>query len=144
MIRKFIVACVLILFGSSATAFADTWEGSSDYEKGIIRVTGTGVGPHNWDKQDSFYKTFARQVARMDSLAKLAELFDGFYISNIKTEGYRLLEDRLESKVDLTNKTFKLLETNAQQVGKARFFEDGVCEVDMELILPADWKEKIK
>ena len=87
MIRKFIAAFVLILFVSSATAFANTWTESSDYEKGIIRVTGIGFGPHNWDKQDSFYKTFARQVARMDALRCLVENLIDFSVDKSTTVG---------------------------------------------------------
>ena len=143
MIRKFIAACVLILFVSSATAFANAWE-SSDYEKGIIRVTGVGFGPHNWDKQDSFYKTFARQVARMDALRRLVENLIDFSVDKSTTVGdLDLGIDLIRTAINPDDKVFKLLETNARQVGKARF-EDGVCEVDMELILPSDWKEKIK
>ena len=141
MIRKFIVACVLILFVSSATAFANTWE-SSDYEKGIIRVTGVGAGPHNCDKQDSFYKTFARQVARMDALRCLVENLIAFSVDKSTTVG-DLGIDLIRTAINPDDNVFKFLETNARQVGKARF-EDGVCEVDMELILPTDWKVKIK
>ena len=144
MIRKFIAAFVLILFVSSATAFANTWTESSDYEKGIIRVTGIGFGPHNWDKQDSFYKTFARQVARMDALRCLVENLIDFSVDKSTTVGdLDLGIDLIRTAINPDDKVFKLLEMNARQVGKARF-EDGVCEVDMELILPSDWKEKIK
>lgn len=139
MIQKFIAACVLILFVSSATAFADTWEASSDFEKGIIRVTGEGVGPHNWDKQDSFYKTFARQAARMDALVKLAETIGGVCVSTEENE--ITINSKITTEVNPDDKVFKLIETNARQVGKARFLEDGSCEVDMELILPDDWKK---
>ena len=140
MIRKFIAACVLILFVSSATAFANTWTESSDYEKGIIRVTGIGAGPHNWDKQDSFYKTFARQVARMEALRQLVEI-----LIDSKADATTTIEDLMitDLKIIMELNPDDKVETNARQVGKARF-EDGVCEVDMELILPSDWKEKIK
>ena len=144
MIRKFIAAFVIIFFVSSATAFANTWTESSDYEKGIIRVTGIGAGPHNWDKHDSFYKTFARQVARMDALRLLVEnLIDSRADATTTIEDLRITDLKIITEVNPDDKVFKLLETNARQVGKARF-EDGVCEVDMELILPSDWKEKIK
>ena len=143
MIRKFIAACVLILFVSSATAFANAWE-SSDYEKGIIRVTGEGVGPHNWDKQDSFYKTFARQVARMEALRQLVEILIAPKADATTTiEDLMITDLKIIMELNPDDKVFKIIETNARQVGKARF-EDGVCEVDMELILPSDWKEKIK
>ena len=102
-------------------------------------MTGEGVGPHNWDKQDSFYKTFARQAARMDALVKLAETIGGVCVSTEENE--ITINSKITTEVNPDDKVFKLIETNARQVGKARFLEDGSCEVDMELILPDDWKK---
>ncbi|MBQ4494621.1 MAG: hypothetical protein II968_02530 [Selenomonadaceae bacterium] len=132
MIRKFIAACVLILFVSSTTAFATD-------APAVIRVTGSGVGPHNWDKHDSFYKTFARQAARMEALVKLAECIGGVYVSTEEDE--ITTNSKITTEVKPDDKVFKIIETNARQVGKVRFLEDGTCEVDMELILPDDWKK---
>lgn len=128
MIRKFFAAFALIFFVMSSTAFAAEIDGN------VIRVTGYGTGPHNWDKHDSFYKTFARQVARMDALAKFAENIGGWDIEE------NLSGSKVTIIVNPDDKVFKLIETNARQVGKARFLEDGTCEVDMELTMPADWK----
>ena len=125
MIRKFIVVCVLILFVSSS-AFAAN-------EPKVWRVTGMGVPPSNWDQHDSFAKTFARQAARMDALRQLAEIVNGVHIERDDEKDY------FKTWVLHDSKVFKLLEKNARQVGKARF-EDGVCYVDMEVVVPADWK----
>ena len=76
MIRKFIAAFALIFFVTTSTAFAAE-------EPKIIQATGYGQPPSNWDAQDSFSKTFARQVARMDALRLLAE-----EISSIHVESY--------------------------------------------------------
>ncbi|MBQ3444674.1 MAG: hypothetical protein IJG33_15690 [Selenomonadaceae bacterium] len=137
MIRKFIAACVLILFASSATALAAD-------EPRIIQVTGVGGGPAKWDQHDSFYKTFARQAARMDALRQLAESIGSIRVQSKTTvdpDG-KLKEDIVKVKTELihNSKVFKLLKKNARQVGKARF-EDGVCYVDMEIVVPADWRE---
>ncbi len=131
MIRKFIAAFVIIFFAASTTAFA------ADETK-IIRVMGNGQAPSNWDQRDSFAKTFARQAARMDALLLLAEDVGVIHIQSTPSLNYVKTELIHDSKI------FKLPEKNARQVGEAKFSfgNDGTlyCEVTMELVVPADWK----
>ena len=143
MIRKLVAAFVTILFAASlhATAFADNGfipvDGDTkrlldgNFKAGdIIRVTGVGAAPSNWDQRDSFAKTFARQAARMDALRSFVK-YD-----------YDESGDKVTYRISQDSKVFKLLEKNARQIGAARFsFDDGklICKVDMELVVPADW-----
>ena len=108
----------------------------------VIRVTGSGIGPTNLDKQDSFYKTYARQAARMDALRNLSETITGIEISSESTFSDQVLgEWKLKTKVVHDQKSFKLIKESARQVGETKFYDNGVCEVTVELIIPADWKE---
>ena len=147
MIRKFIAAFIIIFF-SAATAFAAEEEHPSIFvsfegvtaefkygnfgypnivqEKDILFARGEALGPSNWDKRDSFYKTFARQAARMTALRNLAEQMSDILrnIDQIRTE---MIHD----------KVFKLLEKNARQVGNAIFDEEGICTIYMAVRIPS-------
>ncbi len=139
MIRKFIAAFVIIFFAASTTVFA------ADEPK-VIQMTGVGQAPSNWDQRDSFAKTFARQAARMDALRQLAEYIGVSYIQselNVDPDE-NVTKDYVKSELIHDSKVFKLLEKNARQVGDAKFSfgDDGnsYCEVIMELVVPAGWK----
>ena len=152
MIRKLVAAFVTILFAASlhSTALAlfvdelipvdgDT---SRDYSKtgfkagDIIRVTGEGYPPSNWDQRDNFAKTFARQAARMDALRTLAEAIDGVHVEpNDAKDDF----EHIVTRISQDSKLFKLLEKNARVVD-VKFLNGGGCEVTMELVFPTDWK----
>ena len=156
MIRKFIAAFLIIFFAASTTAFAATINGTNEFDYkdelkagDVIRTTGNGIFPQHWEPNNIFNKTFARQVARIDAIRQLAETLEeklnNFDLRHeTKIENDNVVSDRIETKIHQDSKVFELLEKNARQVGDAKFFEDGVCEVTMELILPANWKEFFK
>ena len=101
----------------------------TDKEKDILFAIGEAMGPRNWNKRDNFYKTFARQAARIAALRNLAEAMSGLkveHFSNFK-EGI----DKLRTTLIHNSKVFKLLEENARQVGNATFDEEGVCTIFM-------------
>ena len=134
MIRKFIAAFMIIFF-SATTAFA------AEIDEIVIRETGSGQAPKNFDPKDSFAKTFARQAARMDALRLLAEGIGITYVEAHFDPKKNI--DRVRTKLVHDSKVFKLLEKNARQIGEAKFYFDDkgklTCEVTMELIIPADW-----
>lgn len=152
MIRKLVAAFVTILFAASlhATAFADNGfipvDGDTkrlldgNFKAGdIIRVTGVGAAPLNWDQRDSFAKTFARQAARMDALRELTEHFQGVTFTSEVPLAELDLNARITTRISQDSKVFKLLEKNARVV-EVKFSDDGVCEVTMEVVFPTDWK----
>lgn len=149
MIRKFIAAFALMFFVISSTAFAaedetkiitfdgvtveypkDFYYGLPATKDGVIFAHGVATGPMNWDKQDSFYKTFARQAARLDSLRSLAEEIGGVIVKRDQTNA-----NNLSMQVSHDSKAFKLLKENARQVGEATFYSGGVCELFMAIRL---------
>ena len=158
MFRKFVAAFVTILFAASlhTTAFAATINGTYylDYKDelkagDVIRTTGNGFFPEHWEQNKIFYKTFARQVARIDALRKIVETLEiklNKFDLRFKTtvENHNVVTDRIETKIHQKSKAFELLEKNARQVGDVKFLEDNIYEVTMELILPANWKEYFK
>ena len=134
MIRKFIAAFVLSFFLLSATAFAAVEPGE------VLQATGVSLGSKNWDKNDSFYKTFARQAARMEALNQLAEMIGGVYSEKDKKNPNQII-----IRAKLNRKASELLKNHARQVGEAKFSfnDDGsfYCEVTMEVVMPAGWKK---
>lgn len=135
MMRKFIAA-LMLMFLMSTTAFA-VKPGEVFQATGEVYIT-----KENSYGSNIFNKTYARQIARMDALCKLAEQVGKFYISS--TDDRILDVDIIRYELNPDNKTFKLLENHARQVGAAKFTHDDdgfKCEVTMELIVPADWKE---
>ena len=139
MIRKFIAVFVLIFFAASTTAFAEfipvDGDKTREYLKAgdIIRVEGVGLGPKNCDKQDSFYKIFARQAARMDALRQFVEEIGGVYIEENKNN-----PKILTARTSHDNKMFELITKHARQV-EGRSLENGGYSVTMELKIPDDW-----
>lgn len=127
MIRKFIAAFALIFFMASTTAFANA---SIDWERGIIRATGMGIGPVAWDKKDSFYRTYARQAAQLDALRNIAELFQGFHVTPTST----VRDLALENDVLETALTADVNPLRPMKISN-KFFSDGTCEVVMEVKL---------
>lgn len=156
MIRKFIAAFMIIFFAAS-TALAAEEEHPSIFvsfdgvtaefkydeygypptvqEKDILFARGEALGPSNWDKRDSFYKTFARQAARMIALRNLAEKMSGIKVksfSNLKED-----IDQIRTEMIRDSKVFNLLEKNARQVGNAIFDEEGICTIYMAVRIPS-------
>ena len=135
MIRKFIAAFMIIFFAATTALAAENELKAGD----VIQVTGIGIQPENFNPNDSFAKTFARQVARMDALRQLAEVINGI---NVEWDDEK---DYIKTWLPHDSKGFKLLERNARAVGDVKFYfsDKGrlVCEVTMELIVPDDWKE---
>lgn len=123
MIRKFLAAFVLIFFVASTTTFA---EGNIDWERGIIRVTGEALGPDNLDKRDSFYKNLARQGARLDAFAKLAELITGLQNDVF---GY---ESDVHDNAIRTFMEFEFPQGQVKQIDMS-VDEEGICRVILEI-----------
>lgn len=148
MIRKFIAVFALMFFVMSSSVLAAedetriiTFDGvtveypfpdnsSTIIKDGVLFAHGVATGPMNWDKQDSFYKTFARQAARLDSLRSLAEEIGGVIVKRDQTNA-----NNLSMQVSHDSKAFKLLKENARQVGEATFYSGGVCELFMAIRL---------
>ena len=152
MIRKFIAAFALIFFMASTTAFAAdetkvvTFDGvtveypkdfsdSTTMKDGVLFAYGACFGPSNWDKQDSFYKTFARQAARITALRNLAEEIGGVYVkSESKVVELNLVNSLVESTLFQNSEAFKLLEKNARVID-VNFLEGGFCMLFMAVRL---------
>lgn len=129
MIRKIIAACMIIFFAATihTTAFAAK-------EPKVIQATGMYFIEPNCDQRDSFVKTFARQTARMDAIRNLVET-----IGKIKFEKVNGNPNIIRTRTSHDSKAFQFVAKHARVVD-VKFHSDGTCEVTMEVVVPADWK----
>ena len=112
-----LIMCLSIL---SMTAFA-----ANNNDNNYIEVKGFGYGPKNANIRSSFYKTYARQAARLDALRLILEIINKPDI----TATTEVVE--MEVKSDTIISRVSGIVVNAKQVGKAKFNEDGSCAVTM-------------
>ena len=111
--KKLFALMFAALLTMSATTSAET-----------IQATGFGVGPAGANPKSSFYKTYARQAARLQAMRKLAEDISGINVNS----------DPEDETVIITSSSSRILKTKkVRQVGEAKFDEDGVCEVTLEM-----------
>ncbi|MBR1398161.1 MAG: hypothetical protein IJ563_11615 [Selenomonadaceae bacterium] len=113
-----LIMCLSIL---SATAFA-----ADNNDNNYIEVTGYGFGPKNANVRSSFYKTYARQAARLDALRRILEAMQDVHLPSETT-----VVDMMLSSNDAIVTRLSGVVVNAKQVGKAKFNEDGSCAVTM-------------
>lgn len=131
MIRKFIATFVMILFVTSTAFAADKIKEGEEWDKGLLIVKGNAVGPTKLKNNKRFYKNFARQGAQLDALRNIAEyISDSSHPLNVSDD-----EDVIRTKVSLEEPLMKIIENGARQIGDAIFYDDGVCEVYMSLLL---------
>ena len=72
----------------------------------------------------------------MDALRNLAEAIGGIVIEKDTKN-----PNKFTARMSHDSKMFKLLTNHAWQVGEVKFDKDSVCEVIMEVVIPAGWKK---
>lgn len=129
MITKKFAACftaLMLMFAVTALAMDG---GETDWGKGVIRVTGNGVGKSQYVNNPAQYRLTARQAARMDAQRKLAEYLDGVQVTAESTMSDLALES------DVVKTRVQGMIKNAVEVGTPKHYEEGFCEVVMEINL---------
>ena len=129
--KKFLTCLVLALLMMSVTVTAFAAEGTTDWGKGVIRVIGNGVGKAKYkNKSPGQYRLTAQQAARMDAQRKLAEYAMGVQVSaESSMTDLALDDDTVKTRLN------SVILKNAVQIGEAKYYEDGICEIVMELNL---------
>jgi len=127
MLKKIFSALAVMIFIFSVSQKISAAE--------VVTVTGSASGPKNAIVGSNFYKTFARQAAKIDALCQLVEVTQGVQFdskSTVDDEG-NLKSDfvKVETKFDenFWNKHFSKIE-----VTKVKFLDEG-CEVTIKAIL---------
>ena len=127
--KKFTVMLTVLSFVMSimaATAFAA--ESSIDWEKGVVRAVGMAAGKAG-EKRVNLAKAQARRAARMDAERNLAEQIRGVQVTAESS-----MKD-LELDYDYVKTAVDALIKNMQEVGEPKFYDDGVCEIVLEVPL---------
>ena len=132
--KNFIVIFTMlaIILSTPTIVFADSY---IDWEKGIVRGTGLVLGPKNVNMKSNFYKTHARQAARLDALRNIAETIFGVdVIKDFEKDENGLERESITTK--LNHESLIPVAKLAKQIGEAKFYEeDGACELSMEVTL---------
>ena len=140
MLKKFFAALAVMIFIFSATpptTFANQEFVISDtlttvpvpfeadkFSGSVITVTGSAVGPKNAIVGSNFYKSFARQAAKIDALEQLVESIQCTLTSADEAK----VEIEVEFDEKLWDKYFSKIE-----IVEIKFVDNGeVCEVTLK------------
>ena len=127
---KKLAACLtaaVMMLTMLAVTFAQDLEGvEPDFTKGVVRVTGEGVGKSAYKNNPGKYRLTASKAARMDAQAKLVE-----YIS-VQVETNAAMTDYEIDSYQVRTSAQGVIR-NAVEVGAPRYFDDGTCKVVMEM-----------
>ena len=104
-------------------------EGTVDWRKGVIRVTGIGAGkPECMNNQPGIYRAQAKRAAMMDAQRNLAESVKGVQVTSESTmEDMMLQSDVVRTRVDSI--------IQGMQEVSSKYNEDGTYEVVLEMPL---------
>ena len=129
MSSKIIKSCMALAVAVmmlTATVLADPANEGTDWEKGVIRVTGIGYAKAGAKRGQ---RGQAQQAARMDAQRKLVEAVKGVNVDAESTmEDLMLVNDKVRTSVSGTIKHFV-------QIGESKYYDDGACELILEMPL---------
>lgn len=110
-----------------AVTFAQDLEGvEPDFTKGVVRVTGEGVGKSAYKNNPGKYRLTASKAARMDAQAKLVEYISVQVETNASMTDYEIDNYQVRTSAQGVIR-------NAVEVGAPKYFDDGTCKVIMEM-----------
>ena len=113
-----------------AVALAQELDGvEPDFTKGVVRVTGEGVGKSSYKNNPGKYRLTASKAARMDAQAKLVEYISVQVETNASMTDYEIDTYQVRTSAQGVIR-------NAVEVGSPQFNPtDGTCRVVMEMPL---------
>jgi hypothetical protein len=126
---KKIMACLvaaMLMIAMTVTTFAE--QGTVDWKKGVIRVTGIGAGKESAKNKRGIYRAQAKRAAMMDAQRNLAEAVKGVRVTSDSTmEDMMLKSDVVRTRVDTI--------ISGMNEISSQYFEDGTYEVVLEMPL---------
>ena len=128
-VSAFLTGTIFALTALASTVFAAPGDTQSevDWEKGVVRAVGLGAGKSG-EKRVGILRAQARRAATMDAERNLAEQVQGVQVTADSTMRDLELEyDVVKTHVEAIIKNMKVI--------KETFYEDGTCEVVMEMPL---------
>ena len=126
---KKIMACLvaaMFMLAMTVTTFAE--QGTVDWNKGVIRVTGIGAGKAADKNKRGIYRAQAKRAAMMDAQRNLAETVKGVQVTSDST-----MEDMM-LKSDIVRTQVNAIIQGMSEVS-SQYFEDGTYEVVLEMPL---------
>lgn len=121
MLKKFfaILAAGFFIFSAAPTTFAAK-------DDNFLTATGYGFGPKGANPKGSFYKSFARQVAKLDAVRRIVEL------TSIMAEDTNLQEEvTVSESVTIKLEVTKFKAETMEVINEK--FDDGIFEVTVRM-----------
>ncbi|MBE8949283.1 MAG: hypothetical protein SR3Q1_01595 [Quinella sp. 3Q1] len=129
---KKLAACLtaaVMMLATLAVTFAQEMDGvNPDFIRGVIQVTGEGVGKSAYKNNPGKYRLTASKAARMDAQAKLVEYIKVQVETNASMTDYELDVYQVRTSAQGVIR-------NAREIGSPQYFDDGTCKVIMEMPL---------
>ncbi|MBQ3452078.1 MAG: hypothetical protein IJG32_07420 [Selenomonadaceae bacterium] len=129
---KKLAACLtaaVMMLATLAVALAQEMDGvNPDFIKGVVQVTGEGVGKSAYKNNPGKYRLTASKAARMDAQAKLVEYISVQVETNASMTDYEINTYQVRTSAQGVIR-------NAREVGSPQYFDDGTCKVIMEMPL---------
>ncbi|MBR6888530.1 MAG: hypothetical protein IKN16_08815 [Selenomonadaceae bacterium] len=129
---KKLAACLtaaVMMLATLAVTFAQEMDGvNPDFIRGVIQVTGEGVGKSAYKNNPGKYRLTASKAARMDAHAKLVEYIKVQVETNASMTDYELDVYQVRTSAQGVIR-------NAREIGSPQYFDDGTCKVIMEMPL---------
>ena len=125
-LTAFITGTFLALTTFASTVLAAPENGDIDWEKGVVRATGTGISTKGNVGQA---RALARRAAIVDAQRNLAE-----QVAGVQVTAETSMRD-LEIEYDIVKTRVAAIIKGMQMVGEPKWYEDGTCEVTLEMPL---------
>ena len=125
-LTAFIAGTFMALTAFASTVFAAPENGDIDWEKGVVRATGTGLSTKGNPGQA---RALARRAAIVDAQRNLAE-----QVAGVQVTAETSMRD-LEIEYDIVKTRVEAIIKGMKMVGEPTWYEDGTCEVTLEMPL---------
>lgn len=125
-LSAFIAGTFFALTAFASTVLAAPDQGGVDWEKGVVRATGTGISTKSHPGQA---RALARRAALTDAYRNLAE-----QVAGVQVTAETSMRD-LEVEYDIVKTRVDAIIKGMHMVGEPVWYEDGTCEVTLEMPL---------
>ena len=125
-LSAYLVVAALLTLTTAVFAASDGVD--VNWNSGVVRVTGQGVGMQKYKKIPGKYRLTAEKAARMDAQAKLVEYIGAEVKTNASMTDYEVEEYTVKVSAQGVVR-------NAREVGEPVHLDDGTCKVVMEMPL---------
>ena len=124
-IFKTCMALAIAVMMLTATVFADDINNGIDWQKGVVRATGSGS--YKPGAKMAARRSQSLRAAKMDAERNLAEAVHGVHVTSESS-----MRD-LELEYDIVKASVNAVIQGMSQIGEPTYYKDGSCEITLEM-----------